>query len=64
MITTTPTNARAKRLRHGVLFPDITAAAEHLGVSRITLYRVLKGQFPDHHGLRQGYKAFLKGVSK
>lgn len=47
-----------------MLFPRITEAAESFGVSRVQLYRVLKGQLPDHHGFRSRYAAFMKGTAK
>lgn len=50
-----------------VLFPRIMEASAALGVSRITLYRVLKRQLPDRQNLQRRYAAFIKaaqGVSK
>lgn len=49
-----------KAPRKGTIFPRITSACRALGVSRITLYRVLKQQLPDRQNLRTRYKAFLK----
>ncbi len=44
----------------GTLFPGIKAAAQEFGVSRVTLYRVLKGQYPDKRGLVSSYEKWLK----
>lgn len=46
------------------LFPGVAIAAVKFGVSRTTLYRVLKGQLPDHHRLCERYSAFVKGAAK
>jgi hypothetical protein len=37
----------------------INAAAEALGIHRVTLYRVLKGQYPDKRNYAAGYRAFV-----
>lgn len=59
MLHTLTPNTRRRVLRHGVLFPHITAAAAEFGVSRVLLYRVLKGQLPDHHKLKPRYSSFV-----
>jgi hypothetical protein len=41
------------------LFPLLCAAAEEFGVHRTHLYRVLKGQFPDHGDYAARYRAFV-----
>ncbi len=64
MVTTIPTERIPKIERHGLLFPRIGEAALRFGVSRIHLYRVLKGQIPDHHDFRRRYAAFSKGAAK
>ncbi len=56
---TTPTPKR-KPKRGPNKFPGIVEAAEIFGVDRVTLYRALMGQFPDHHNLRGRYAAFLR----
>lgn len=40
-------------------FPLICAAAAHLGIHRNTLYRVLKGHYPDRGSYATRYRAFL-----
>lgn len=41
-------------------FPLMVAAAESMGVHRITLYRVLKGQYPDRGDYAARYHAFVQ----
>jgi hypothetical protein len=41
-------------------FPGIKAAARAFGVNRVTLYRVLKGQFPDRQGLSKRFVKFQR----
>lgn len=53
-------NQRAKNSRKGTLFPQVNAAARAFGVHRITLYRVLKGQFPDRQNLKNRYSDWLR----
>ena len=48
----------------GTLFPNINDACAAFGCSRTTLYRVLKGQLPDHHDYRNRYRMFTKGLNK
>ena len=41
------------------IFPLLCSAAEEFGVHRNHLYRVLKGQFPDHGDYAKRYRAFV-----
>lgn len=57
-----PTVAKKRllgRLRNRVCYPQIMAASKAFGCHRTHLYRVLNGQFPDHHNLRERYAAFV-----
>ena len=45
-------------------YPYVTAAARAFGISRVTLYRVLKGQFPDHGDYAARYRGFVAEHSK
>ncbi len=49
--------ARKKKV---VRFPGIVADARTLGVNRVTLYRVLTGEFAHLAGLRRRYAALKK----
>ena len=51
MLTATPQKGTAKKVR----FPGIVADAKALGVNRITLYRVLTGEFTHLKGLKRRY---------
>ena len=42
----------------------INAAAEAMGIHRVTLYRVLKGQFPDRGDYAAKYHAFVANQTK
>ncbi len=42
----------------------VCAAAEHIGIHRVTLYRVLKGQFPDRGDYAASYRAFVARHAK
>jgi hypothetical protein len=46
------------------LFPGIQQAAREFGFSRVLLYRVLKGQLPDHHNLCRRYKTWIAAQQK
>lgn len=46
--------------RKGTIFPHINAAARALGVHRITLYRILKGHYPDRGNYAQRYFRFIR----
>lgn len=43
----------------GTQFPGIKSAARSFGVHRVTLYRILKGQYPDKRKLRSRYEKWL-----
>ena len=45
-------------------FPMIKAAAAEIGIHRVTLYRVLKGQYPDRAGYADRYRAFVAANAK
>lgn len=49
--------ARKKKV---IRFPGIVADARTLGVNRVTLYRVLTGEFSHLAGLRRRYAALKK----
>ena len=57
MLPTEVANPHPKRKR--TLFPGISSAADEFGVHRVTLYRVLMGQIPDHQDLERKYKTFI-----
>lgn len=42
----------------------VGAAADAIGIHRTTLYRVLKGQFPDRGDYAARYKAFVAKQAK
>jgi predicted DNA-binding transcriptional regulator AlpA len=52
-------SSKPRVTRKGTIFPRINSAARALGVHRVTLYRVLKGQIPDNQKLTARYYAFL-----
>lgn len=52
-VTRKPGNPKTK-------FRFICEVAREAGVSRVTLYRVLMGQYPDRQNLRARYAAFVK----
>lgn len=58
MVSNRPVNVTLK-CRKGTIHPGINAASRALGVSRITLYRVLKGQLPDRQNLTNRYAEWL-----
>lgn len=58
MMATTPKPIR-KPGNPDTEFPMIKAAAASLGIHRVTLYRVLKGQHPDRAGYADAYQAFV-----
>lgn len=53
-------NHPPKVTRKGTIFPRINAAARALKIHRITLYRVLKGHYPDRGNYTQRYFRWLK----
>ena len=59
MVATKGSNVTAKPVCRITRFPFITAAARELGCARVTLYRVLKGQHPDHGDYVARYHAFV-----
>jgi hypothetical protein len=59
MVANDATKVTRKKSRKGTLFPFVNSAARQLGVHRITLYRVLKGHYPDRQSLRPRYAAFV-----
>lgn len=54
MTSATP-KTKEKGRRRIVRFPGINADARTLGVHRVTLYRVLTGEFKHLKGLRRRY---------
>jgi len=60
MLLTTPEKATAKRGNPKTKFRHICDAAKALGIARVTLYRVLMGQYPDKQNLKARYAAFVK----
>lgn len=63
MVSIIPADVTLKPYRRGTQFPEITHASRALGVSRTTLYRVLKGQHPDRQNLQVRYAAYLREVA-
>lgn len=53
-------NPEGKRKKGPVRFPGIVADARTLGVHRVTLYRVLTGEFTHLPGLRRRYDALKR----
>lgn len=64
-----PGNRREQRTASATIcrvtvYPFITAAARSLGIARVTLYRVLKGQYPDRGDYAARYRAFVAQQTK
>lgn len=63
MSATTPKPIR-KPGNPATQFPMMCAAAEALGIHRNTLWRVLKGQYPDRGDYTARYHAFVAKHAK
>lgn len=64
MVSNKSASVTAKPKSRETYYPFITAAARTIGISRITLYRVLKGQHPDRGDYAKHYHAFVTKHSK
>jgi hypothetical protein len=58
-MATTPQKPIRKPGNPATKWPLIQAAADSLGIHRVTLYRVLERQFPDNGNYAAGYAAFV-----
>lgn len=59
MLTTSVAKVTRKPGNPKTKFVHVCAAAREMGIHRITLYRVLMGQFPDHQNYLMRYRAFV-----
>ncbi len=59
MVANHVANVTPKAVCRLTQFPYVSAAARNMGINRITLWRVLKGHYPDRGNYADGYRSFV-----